>query len=154
VNLLLVQHAEAKSEQEDPLRPLTDKGRQDIERVAQYLRQHLPSSPARILHSGKLRAQQTAHVLAEYLDPAGGVEVADDLDPLADPQVWAGRLTGITEDTVLVGHLPHLARLASQLVCDNAQVKVVEFQMAAVVCLGRDETGAWTVRWMITPEVV
>src|SRR3989454_7116617 len=30
----LVQHGEAKPEQEDPARPLTDRGRRDVERVA------------------------------------------------------------------------------------------------------------------------
>ena len=36
--LYLVQHAEAKSEQEDPRRDLTEKGRLDLESVAHHLK--------------------------------------------------------------------------------------------------------------------
>ena len=37
MNLYLVQHAEAKPKQEDPGRPLTDKGYADIEKTAKLL---------------------------------------------------------------------------------------------------------------------
>jgi phosphohistidine phosphatase len=55
MDLYLVQHAEAKSEQEDPLRPLSAKGRDDITRVAAYLAQ-LNIPVTKIFHSTKLRA--------------------------------------------------------------------------------------------------
>ena len=36
MRLYLVQHGEAKKVEEDPLRPLSEKGREDIQRVAKY----------------------------------------------------------------------------------------------------------------------
>ena len=52
--LYLVQHAEAKREEEDPRRDLTQKGRIDIESVAHHLKR-LNVQVKQILHSGKTR---------------------------------------------------------------------------------------------------
>jgi phosphohistidine phosphatase len=71
----LVQHAEAKREEEDPGRDLTEKGRLDIERVARYLKK-LNVQVKQIVHSGKTRAQSTAKVLASHLNPPDGVPMA------------------------------------------------------------------------------
>ena len=61
--LYLVQHGEATKETEDPARPLTEHGRQEVVKVARALaRVRLGVSV--IAHSGKLRARQTAELLA------------------------------------------------------------------------------------------
>src|SRR5437899_75323 len=80
----LVQHGEAKPEQEDPARPLTDRGRREVERVARAARRS-GVGVAEILHSGKLRAQQTAELLAAALSPVGGVRAVAGLAPTDDP---------------------------------------------------------------------
>ncbi len=150
--LYLVQHAEAKREEEDPARDLTEKGRRDIQKVAGYLgRFHLPIS--RIFHSGKTRAQSTANLLAASLPPAQGAEAASGLAPLDDPEIWAGRLEQQDEDLMLVGHLPHLAKLAARLLVGDEQKKVINFHMAGVACLRR-EAGQWAVDWLIIPELI
>ena len=69
--LYLVQHAEAKKEEEDRSRGLTDKGYRDIARSAVYA-QKLGVRVSVIYHSGKKRAAQTAQVLADYLKPEKG----------------------------------------------------------------------------------
>lgn len=145
VRLYLVQHAEAKREEEDPARPLTEKGWKDARKVAAYGVERAGARPRRILHSGKTRAQQTAGVWAEMLR---GVEVAqaDALDPTADPTVWAGRLGRETDDLMLVGHLPHLRRLASLLLCGDAEGEVVAFENGGVVCLERNPASRWALR--------
>ncbi len=53
---------------------------------------------SRILHSGKLRAKQTAEALSEHLHPTGGSSETDGLAPLDDPTIWAGRLAEELED--------------------------------------------------------
>jgi len=153
VFLYLVQHAEAKREEEDSARDLTEKGRRDIEKVAAYAgRLKLPVS--RIFHSGKTRALSTAQVLAEHLKPAPWVAQTDGLSPLDDPGLWPGRLAGMTEDVMLVGHLPHLARLAALLLCGDKEKSVINFKMAGMVCLRRSEGGPWAVEWMAIPELI
>ena len=64
------------------------------------------------------------------------------------------RLAETTEDIMLVGHLPHLSKLSSLLLTGNEDLEIIEFIMAGIVCLERDKSGRWTVRWMITPETI
>ena len=153
MNVYLVQHAEAKSEQEDPLRPLSAKGREEITRVSAYLSQ-LNIPVTKIFHSTKLRAKQTAEILFERLKPGRGVSEADGLSPLDEPAIWAERLRDLPDGVILVGHLPHLARLASLLLCGTADKNIVSFRMAGIVCLKRDDAGSWSMQWMLMPDVV
>jgi phosphohistidine phosphatase len=153
MHLYLVQHAEARPKDEDPQRPLSEKGRADIQKVAAFLAGHEAVKVSHILHSGKLRAGQTAEALAEHLHP-GSVTATDGLNPLDDPTVWADRLTETDEDLMLVGHLPHMSRLAARLITGDADQPVVQFRMGGVVCLGRDKEGWWSLRWMVVPEIL
>lgn len=150
--LYLVQHADAKREEEDPSRPLSEKGLQDIKKVASYVSQ-LNIKGYKIFHSSKLRARQTAEVLSENLKPTKGVSEVDGLTPLDDPKIWAERLKDIPDDIVLVGHLPHLGKLTSLLLCGDADKGIVSFKMAGIVCLKRDDS-AWSLQWMLTPEMI
>ncbi|MEW6418549.1 MAG: phosphohistidine phosphatase SixA [Nitrospirota bacterium] len=152
--IYLVQHADAKKEEEDPSRPLSEKGLKDIEKVASYVSK-LNIKVHKIFHSTKLRAMQTAEVLSENLKPAIGISEVDGLAPLDDPRIWAERLKDIPiDDVIIVGHLPHLAKLSSLLLCGNAEKDIVSFKMAGIVCLKRDDTAAWSVQWMLTPEIM
>jgi len=151
--LYLVQHAEAKREEEDPTRDLTEKGRRDLESVAHHL-QRLQVQVRQIFHSGKTRAQNTAQVLARHLQPPAGVSEAPGLAPLDDPGVWAARVAGMDEDLLLVGHLPHLARLAALLLTGDTEKNIINFRMGGAVRLRRMETGQWLVDWLIVPEII
>jgi phosphohistidine phosphatase len=150
--LYLVQHGDAKKEEEDPARPLSEKGLRDITRVASYISQ-FDIKVHKIFHSAKLRARQTAEVLFKNLNPAKGISEVDGLSPMDNPDIWVGRLKDVPDDIILVGHLPHLARLASVLLCGDADGNPVSFTMAGVVCLRKDDK-AWSLRWMLTPEIV
>ncbi|MDQ7842877.1 MAG: phosphohistidine phosphatase SixA [Armatimonadota bacterium] len=152
MRLYLVQHAEARPEDEDPARPLTEKGWQDARRVARHLAGR-GVRPPRLVHSGRLRARQTADVWAEVL-PAAEVAAAPGLDPNADPLIWAERLEAERDDLMLIGHLPHLRRLAARLLCGDAEKGVVAFRNAGVVCLERDAAGHWSLQWAIVPEMI
>jgi len=153
VNLYLVQHGEAKPKEEDPERSLSDRGEAGVQKVASYLAAHTDVTVSRILHSGKTRAKQTAEILAELLKPQRGTEEASGLAPLDDPSIWAEKLRAETGDLMLVGHLPHLSRLASLLICGNAEIKVINFKNGGIVCLTRGEEGAWAIGWIIVPEI-
>lgn len=154
MRIYLVQHAEAKVEEEDPNRPLTKKGREDISKVARFAAAYCNVKVDKILHSGKTRAAQTAEVLAEHLHPAGGVEEVEGLAPLDDPRRFSELVESMQEDVMVVGHLPHLARLAGLLLCGNAERRPVAFTMAGIVALERGEKGGWSVEWLITPPTI
>ena len=151
--LYLVQHAEAKKEEEDPARDLTAKGRRDISQVAGYLGK-LNLGVSRVFHSGKTRAESTAHILAGSINPPPEVAAAGGLAPLDDPCIWASRIAKMDEDVMLVGHLPHLARLAGLLLLGDPEKNVINFKMAGMVCLRRLPAGQFVVEWMVIPEII
>lgn len=148
--LYLVQHGEAKTEAEDPARPLSDRGREEVLRVAQKA-VRLEVRPRRIFHSGKLRAQQTAELLVQVLAPTEGIHAVQHLAPNDPVAPWAERLATESEDLLLVGHLPHLGYLAGLLLCGDATKVPVRFRMGGMVCLQRGD-GAWTLLWTLLPE--
>ena len=151
--LYLVQHGEAKTEEDDPQRGLTDKGSRDVARTASYAQER--GLRVRIIHhSGKTRALQTAQILADHLKPAKGPSPTDALAPMDDPDVWAGRIAGMNEDLMLVGHLPHMAKLAALLLCGDKEKTPVDFKMGGIVCLKRFDDGRWALEWMLVPDMV
>lgn len=151
MRVYLVQHGLAVDESENPKRPLSDQGREDVTRTAGFLSLFEKPKPAWIAHSGKLRARQTAEMFAEAW---GGLPVreAGDLAPNDDPHAWYERLERIGDDVMLVGHLPHLQRLAGLLLCDDAEAAPVCFRNAGVVCIERGEDG-WSLLWYIIPTL-
>jgi phosphohistidine phosphatase len=151
--LYLVQHAEAKKEEDDPSRGLAEKGLQDITKVSAHISK-LNIAVNKIFHSGKTRALQTAQALADHLKPDKGITEIDGLAPMDDPDIWKGRIRQVNEDIVLVGHLPHLGKLSSLLLSGDKEKDIIDFKMGGVVCLKSFEDGHWSVEWMITPEVV
>ena len=152
--LYLVQHADAMRDQENPSRPLSGKGWSDINKMADYAQAHLDIEVPRILHSGKTRARQTAEMLAKGVSPTPRVEEVDSLDPNQDPQLWARRLTQMAEDVMLVGHLPHVGKLASLLLCEDSGQSVVSFQAGGILSLEKGEGGTWSVQWMLVPAIL
>ncbi|MFQ5800892.1 MAG: phosphohistidine phosphatase SixA [Candidatus Hydrothermarchaeales archaeon] len=154
VNLYLVQHAEPKCEEEDPERPLSEKGRSDIRKVAAFVAEQGNIQVNSIMHSGKTRARETAAALAEYFNPREEIREVEGVKPLDDPLIWADRLAETKEDTMLVGHLPHLSKLSAHLLCQDEDKRIVDFQMGGVVCLARDESGLWSVLWMVIPQII
>jgi phosphohistidine phosphatase len=57
------------------------------------------------------------------------------------------------EPIMLVGHLPHMARLASLLLSGNPNRETVRFRNAAIVCLEKVED-AWVLVWAISPDIL
>jgi len=154
MKLYLVQHGESKQEEENPARPLTGAGRKSAEQVGRHLaRTALFQSGLAVCHSGKLRAKQTAEILAAALGLSGPPQEVAGLAPNDPPEAALDLVKSSTSDLMLVGHLPHLSRLASLLLVGTAERPIVRFRMGGVVCLGRDNTGAWALEWMLVPEL-
>lgn len=154
MRLYLVQHGEAKPKSEDPERPLTDRGRDDVARVAAFA-QRAGVEVSQIEHSGKRRSEETAAILAEHLAPRGGVVALQGLAPRDDVGRFGELLNLETKPRMFVGHLPFMDRLASLLVTGAIVDPVVSFQMGGIVCLEPDPTSrTWMVRWIVTPDLV
>jgi phosphohistidine phosphatase len=152
MNLYLMQHGEARSEQDDPARPLTERGRTEVSLVTRAVAGR-KLGIAHVAHSGKLRARQTAEIVASLLSPTPALEEMPGIGPNDDPHVAAEAVKAASKPLLIVGHLPHLSRLASLLVVGDADKGVVAFRMAGLVCLAQAE-GDWRLVWAVAPEIL
>lgn len=149
MNFYLVRHGDAVSELVDGERPLSRAGRDQAARVARQAAEK-QARPITIYHSGILRARQTAEILSEHLQPAGGMLFMDGLQPLDDPAGAAVELAAAMDSIMLVGHLPFMNRLAGMLVKGDPERLVVNFSPASLLCLGCSGS-RWSLQWFLTP---
>ena len=149
MNLYLVQHGEAKTDQEDPKRPLSDEGRRNTKNSAEIAAK-LKIAPKEILHSEKLRAQETAEILGEKLHVP--IRQEPGLSPNDSVEAWRDRLAREEKDLLLVGHLPFMERLISLFLAGDKERLPVRFRKGGVVCLEKNG-GLWRLLWALWPEM-
>lgn len=158
VKIYLMRHAHAVTEEEDPKRPLSKRGRRQVEDMAAFFQQRKNLDVERVWHSPLLRAVQTADLFCDQLEIDGTRRMIDGLLPFDDVGGVARRLSGFGYPLLIVGHEPHLGRLAADLVTGDPDQEVVDFKKGAVLCLEREEshseTALWHIRWFVTPTLV
>ena len=153
MKLYLVQHGEACAKKTNPDRPLTDRGKLDIDRLAEFLKQ-AGIRVERVIHSGKLRAAQTAECLADAVAPGVEPETSDAINPNDDPGAFDWQSDGRDRDTLVVGHLPFMAKLVAHLVIENENRPITAYQPGSMVCLERENGSHWQINWMIRPQLL
>ena len=151
MRIYLTQHGLALPKDVDPQRPLSDQGREDVRRLAEYLRD-AGVRVEQIWHSGKTRAEQTAALLAEAILPDGRPEARPGLGPndLVEPLAFS--LGTWSSDLALVGHLPFLRHLACLLLDTEPDPATLAFEPGSMACLERDAAGKWALLWMLRPQ--
>lgn len=147
----LVRHGRAQPGRGDANRSLTEEGREEIAQIAGRL-VALGIQVPEIRHSGLARARETAQILARYLAPRRGVRQVDGLGPDDDPRISKAEIDAVEEPVMVVGHLPHLGRLAAALVLDTLTREIVRFHPGTTVRLAKTG-GAWVVEWVLTPDL-
>jgi phosphohistidine phosphatase len=150
MDFYLVRHGEARSASEDSRRPLSARGRREVEAVARVAAAK-KITVATIVHSDKLRARETAEILARLIAPANDVRQISGVAPDDDPEIAKAEMEASTAPLMIVGHLPHLARLASLLLTGDSERPTVEFSTATIACLSWN-AGSWKCSWIIGPE--
>lgn len=153
MKLYLVQHAMPVSKDIDPGRPLSPQGEKDISKMAELMRTS-DHTVSRVLHSGKMRAHQTAEILAEALLISGEVEVIDGINPNDPVQDFSLRAHKFEHDTMIVGHLPFMAKMVSYLVTGNEDQAIVAYKPGSVVCLKKNPEEPWQIQWMLRPDTL
>jgi phosphohistidine phosphatase len=149
MDLYLVRHGEARSEIEDARRSLTDRGADAVRQMASWAARS-GVQVDQIRHSGKTRAEQTAALLAERLNPPRGVIAVGGLGPDDAVVPVAELLQYEPASLMLVGHLPFMGRLAGILLGENGGGTMIRFQTAEIVSLSSHE-GVWSLNWVMAP---
>ena len=152
MKLYLVQHGEACATDVDPERPLTEQGKADVERLATFLKR-AGVRVERVIHSGKLRARQTADGLASAIAPGVEAEERGMINPNDNPRAFDWQSESWNTNILVVGHLPFISRLVSHLLIDDVDRFIVAYQPGSIVCLEHAD-GQWQLDWMIRPELL
>jgi len=153
MKLYLVQHGDSLPEEVNPERPLSERGRRDVARLAELLGQR-GIRVRQIFHSGKTRARETAELLAAQVAPGTAVAAMSGIGPNDPVEPLAERIKGWNDDALVAGHMPFMGRLAALLLAGKSESMVVAFQPGSAVCLERAVTGTWVMNWMLRPELL
>lgn len=154
MHLYLVQHGEAWSKEHDPERSLSEGGTEAVNDVNDFLEKNCRIEVDTICHSGKRRALETAEILSNSVAAENGLKEIEGLAPMDDPSIWEKKLKDMHRDIMLVGHLPHLSKLAGLLLTGDASRQPVLFHNGGIVCLFRDADHQWMIDWIIIPEIL
>jgi phosphohistidine phosphatase len=156
MRVYLVRHGKASKDtqlyQKDEERPLTKRGRADVERIAQLVGAS-GAEVYQIRHSGLVRARETAEIFAKHLTlPGGVIQVAGLLsgDPVED---LPRELAMESAPVMLVGHNPFMERLAALLLTGSENKSPAHFGTSGTACF-ENLNGEWMLRWLLNPEVM
>ena len=151
--LYVIRHAHAVDATIDQNRPLSVRGRAQVETLAAFLKLNGALASREIWHSPLARSFETAELLDNKLGLEAELGEVDGLEPEDDLQIIAGRLKSRRQPLAIVGHNPHLSALVSLLVTGTAEPSRFILKKCSVVALKRTE-GIWAVRWHVSPEIL
>jgi phosphohistidine phosphatase len=153
MKLYLLQHGDALLEEVNPERPLSERGLEDVRRLAEFVgKNHIRVK--RVYHSGKTRARETADIVAAEMAAGAKIEATTGLNPNDPVEPIAKQINNWQEDSLLVGHMPFMGRMAAYLLSGNSGSQFVAFEPGSMLCLERDESGRWAIAWMLRPELL
>ena len=160
MKLVIVRHADAGDAEEfaktgkpDALRPLSEKGRKQIEDAAIGLRALVPKCDL-LVTSPYTRAVQTARMVEVVYDAA--LEQTSTLEPETAPDDFVQWLREHGDHNVVMafGHEPHVGELSTWLMTGATESRV-EFKKGGA-CLfefdGAVKKGAGVLRWLMGPK--
>lgn len=148
MKLYLVQHGLAFPREKDPERPLSVQGKSQTQRTAEYLKSRSIEVDT-IWHSTKLRAVQTAEIIAEAVG-CKDRKAREDLNPDDPVKQFPEEILKAKKDIMMVGHLPFLQKLAGLLLAGLEEKKIITFKNSAVLCLDHEKN--WQIDCLIPVE--
>ena len=155
IELLVLRHAHAGDsttwEQADELRPLTDKGSRQAERLGRLLAV-AGIAPDAVLTSPLARSRETAEIVADVLGVRARVE------PRLGEPLDLATLDAILDDAgsprrpLIVGHDPDFSELVSELV--GAPISMRKGALARIDLERPLEPGSGELRWLVPPDLL
>lgn len=142
-----MRHGQASDASVDPDQGLSDIGRAEVQQLANRM-VNGDLQFARIFHSSKARARQTAEIMRTTLSPDADISEHPSIKPNDDPETLISHINGWHQDTLVVSHLPFLPTLISRLT--GYSVTSIAFQPATLICLDQKNQG-WELEWAETP---
>jgi phosphohistidine phosphatase len=160
VNIFVLRHGEAGTHaslpSKDSERPLTESGRNEVEKVAESLR-GLRVEFDRIATSPLKRAKDTAEIVVKaYNTNSPKLEIWEELRPEGSKGELIQRLSKLKQDSdiMLVGHEPYLSTLIGEIISGSAMCRIVlkKSGVAKVQIHSFAPKVNGELRWLLTPR--
>ncbi len=151
MKIIVMRHGEAAHEAgRDDLRPLTEKGRKQSMKMAEWVSAELPRLD-RVLVSPFLRAQQTWEAVSGCLPKPDQIEDVNDLVPYGRVETVTDYLRTLDDEYVfIVSHLPLVGYIVNDL-CANAVPPM--FVTSGMACITL-ENGIGRLDWLEGPHTL
>jgi phosphohistidine phosphatase len=142
---------------DDSQRPLTEKGRDKMKKIAFALK-GLGIKPDIIVSSSYVRAQQTAEILAKVLKYKKELVFSDTITSMGKADEIIGEINGKynVDELVLVGHEPCFSMLIGTLTAGNPDL-TVNLKNGSVCCLSADDLRIdrkAVMEWLLPPKIL
>lgn len=162
MKIYLIRHSNAVDPgtpgyEDDSARPLTEKGRDKMEKIATALK-GLGLKPDLIVSSPYVRARETAEIAAKVLKYQKDLAFCEALVPIGDVEELIGEINEKyhVDELVLVGHEPNLSTLIGTLTAGNPDLAVT-LKKGGVCCLSADDLRTdrtAVLEWLLTPKIL
>jgi len=151
--LIVMRHAEALSKEEDPYRALSEFGKIDSNLIGRFIKR-AQMDITTIYHSPKLRSKQTAEIVADCLSLNDKIEQLACLDAAADFKDLRKGIEDLSENSLIVGHLPNVGLLSDYLLGKKSTpASALHLPTASAACF-TNEMGYWALQWLIEPSLL
>jgi phosphohistidine phosphatase len=114
MKLCLVRHGNAVDHDVDALRRLSERGREEAKQAGQFI-QKVGFKPQKVFHSELVRARETATLATSEIGGQFNLNEDKDLLPNSPISTWSNNLLYLEENIMLVGHMPFMGLLATDL---------------------------------------
>jgi phosphohistidine phosphatase len=145
MKVYFIRHGKALPNTTDAIRPLSEPGKAETEKIASILAFSGLIKATCIFHSELLRSKQTAQILANHLNPKNGLKLMAGLDPFDSPEWCINMLNSLDEDVIVAGHEPHLSTTASQMLTGVKDRMDFIFNKSGIICLQKISDKKWCV---------
>lgn len=151
MRLFVVQHGDAVPKDADPDRPLSNRGRADLQLLLEFLAAR-NIRIEQIFHSGKVRARETAEILRPLLEMPGEIHKRDGLAPNDSPDSFLEQFGRIEKDTLVASHMPFVARAVSQALTGLPGRELMRFVPGSIAGMERGVDNSWRLILFVRPD--
>ena len=158
MDLFILRHGKAeKSSDETPdaARALTREGKEEVKKVAQWMKENNIRFDA-IATSPLKRAYGTAKIIAKILGQKDRLTVWDELAPGGDPDTVCYQASEYGENAtvLIIGHEPGLSMLISKIIGDNGNgsITLSKAGLAKIQNYSFTRQPSGDLQWLLTPK--
>lgn len=155
MNLYILRHGESLTNYPDKVRPLSEEGKRDIEKIGKLL------SDKRIIiekvfTSPYLRAFQSAEIIVRCLNLQLNINETDNLLSEADPKGLVRFLNeNESNSTLLVTHQPFVGSLVAYLIgCRNLQIEIRKGALLKIESDFPIVEGRGVLKFLVQPDII